>query len=718
MGSADRAVVAKLIEEFGQSNYPGVHDDKVFERFAVVQCLKPVDLGFDEIEDGIVDGTTDGGVDAVFTTVNDMIVEPDSPFLEANSDAIAGLSRNFDLRLHIVQSKNQTSWAESVWEKLLSALPELISLESDFDEIRGRVKSEVVDRFDIFRSLLLNTASRFPLVTVRVFYASKGIAANRTKSLTAKATKVEEALQAVLPSKATVETVHVGVEELYERTGWAISKPATLRFRDLVEVDGAVLGVATIQSFLEFIRDESGVLRQDIFDANVRDYEGKNAVNGSILATLSQPEATPFWWLNNGVTVIGDELQKSGASVVVDRPLIVNGLQTSHVIDLAARQQKLVPERASDGIVVRILESDDEVARDKIIASTNNQTKVPSSALYASQPEQREIERFLAMHDWYYERRKNLYRNRGVDPARRVSVGLLAQAMIALLLKEPDTARARPSTGLKRNYEDLFASNLNLEAYLVALRTLSQTDAFLKSDKAKSISNDVSNVRFYMLAAYALRASNVGKVSKFDFTQAWRRIPKNFDSDIATEALLRIEAIANYSITDRPGATRDALFKNADFRISVLEASVLTDVEPPVLAREFSRSVISWIESKSADGSVNANVPAMTLLVLRRVVDQLPVDRLSYRTSRGHLSGLNGRFVNHVLREHGHSQTFTSEAGRTSRGTLALADEFTAWVNSWASKNVLVDSKSIRSVLVQAAEASVVEFIVDQKLAI
>ncbi|WIB12304.1 AIPR family protein [Curtobacterium sp. MCPF17_052] len=113
------------------------------------------------------------------------------------------------------------------------------------------------------------------------------------------------------------------------------------------------------------------------------------------------------------MTVIGDELQKSGASVVVDRPLIVNGLQTSHVIDLAARQQKLVPERASDGIVVRILESDDEVARDKIIASTNNQTKVPSSALYASQPEQREIERFLAMHDWYYERRKNLYRNRG-----------------------------------------------------------------------------------------------------------------------------------------------------------------------------------------------------------------------------------------------------------------------------------------------------------------
>lgn len=715
MSSADRPVVNKLIQEFGTADYPGMTPDEVFGRFAVVQSIKPVELAFDELENGLVDGSLDGGIDAVYTTVNDSPVQIDSPYLEVDSEAIASLPKNFTIRLHIVQSKNKTSWSEAVWEKLLSAVPELVSIETDFDQLRSRLKFELLEQFDVFRRLLMAGASKFPLVAVEVSYVCLGLEQHRTASLDAKRGKVENAILAVLPSKSTVSTRHIGVEELYDRSGWAASKPATLRFDELIEIDNAILGVASIRDFLTFIRDDSASLRQDLFDANVRDYEGKNPVNGSILKTLAEPDATPFWWLNNGVTIIGDEVQRSGKRVVVSRPLIVNGLQTSHVIDLAAREAALDEQRAAEGVVIRILESDDELARDRIISSTNNQTRVPSSALYAAQPEQRDIERFLLTHNWYYERRKNLYRNRGVDPSRRVSVGLLAQAMISLLLREPDTARARPSTGLKRSYKEIYLSNLDVNAYLVAIRTLTQTDSFLRSDAGRHISTDYSNVRFYLLVGYVLRILRVASPGDMKFEYEWKNVPKVFNEAEATAALRTIEAVAEVHLDRGVAATRDSLFKNAEFRNAVMAAITDGDWEAIKVNERFRRDVRGWVETKRLGGVLSDNIPAMVLLMMRHLRSGIPISQKSYRTPKGQLAGLSGRFVERILAEHGDTLGFTSEAGRTSRGTLALADEFALWLNTWFDVRYLRPDALAREELARAVTADTVKLIQQER---
>ena len=59
-----------------------------------------------------------------------------------------------------------------------------------------------------------------------------------------------------------------------------------------------------LSDYLAFITDEDGHLRSQLFEGNVRDYQGKTEVNREIRSTLETAGKEDFWWLNNGVSII------------------------------------------------------------------------------------------------------------------------------------------------------------------------------------------------------------------------------------------------------------------------------------------------------------------------------------------------------------------------------------------------------------------------------
>lgn len=93
---------------------------------------------------------------------------------------------------------------------------------------------------------------------------------------------------------------------------------------------------------------------------------------------------------------------------------------------------------------------------------------MPAASLRATDDVQRDIEAYFLGHEWYYDRRKNYYRNSGRSPERIVSIPLLAQAVMAMGLSRPDDSRARPSSLLKRDddYRKIFSENVPVEIYL------------------------------------------------------------------------------------------------------------------------------------------------------------------------------------------------------------------------------------------------------------
>jgi hypothetical protein len=105
---------------------------------------------------------------------------------------------------------------------------------------------------------------------------------------------------------------------------------------------------------------------------------------------------------------------------------IVNGLQSSATIHDYLHDAETNDPARTRGLLVRIIVTDDHRTRDKVIRATNRQTAVPAASLRATDQIQRDLETYFLSEDWYYERRKNYYRNHGKTPARTVSIPYLA----------------------------------------------------------------------------------------------------------------------------------------------------------------------------------------------------------------------------------------------------------------------------------------------------
>ena len=217
----------------------------------------------------------------------------------------------------------------------------------------------------------------------------------------------------------------------------------------------------TVKYLLDFIRrGNTKVLRDELFTTNVRDFAGSLAgVNSAIRNTLSVNSPTAFWWMNNGVTVIVDKAAyQSDNAYLLSNPQIVNGLQTSNVIHEASSDGIITTKRLKESVLIRVVSELDPKARESIIQGTNNQAPVTSVQLYANDELQLRIETFLETKGWFYERRRWQFRSQKVARSKIRSIVELAQVVIAALLLEPDSARARPRDRLvkKSDYEKVF----------------------------------------------------------------------------------------------------------------------------------------------------------------------------------------------------------------------------------------------------------------------
>lgn len=82
-------------------------------------------------------------------------------------------------------------------------------------------------------------------------------------------------------------------------------------------------------------------------------------------------------------------------------------------------------------------------------------------------------------------------------------------------------------------------------------------------------------------------------------------------------------------------------------------------------------------EQRTKTGKINTNVMNVGLIVSHMVREGLPIDdeRL-YSEGKSQVRGLSGSTIEKILSENGENRYFTSEGGRTSRGTVHLAASY------------------------------------------
>jgi hypothetical protein len=276
------SIIAKMSDQ-----YPaGLDDDQKFEFYCAENILVNYDLDNDEIKAGILDGPRDAGVDSAYVFVNGQLLVEDFDFSSVRSPA--------ELELVLIQSKNQESFKEAAVDKLASSLPLLLDHKKSLSELEPLFKKEIVAVTRAFISALTNLADKFPRITIRMFYCSKGGQPNET--IKAKAYGLEGTLKGMhFPN---VHFSFLGAQSLYERS--AIQKRLFVKLSTNgtpISGSNSYVALCKLRDYLRFISDENGNLITRIFEANVRAYQGEVEVNQEIAKSLATP---PMEWIFGG----------------------------------------------------------------------------------------------------------------------------------------------------------------------------------------------------------------------------------------------------------------------------------------------------------------------------------------------------------------------------------------------------------------------------------
>lgn len=361
-----------------------------------------------------------------------------------------------------------------------------------------------------------------PVFHFHVFYVTFAKQSNVDSYMRTKAKQLKTWLVENLPTGSTTSVEYLGDAELVTRLRLSADYRVKLKLTKLPIRDGnALIGLVSLKDYLAFLRyDKTKTIREEMFAVNVRDYAGTNVrVNDAISKTLATDSESLFWWLNNGITIIADKADNPlELEWVLTNPLIVNGLQTSHVIHEQDNAKQITRKRHGQSVLVRVITESDPEVREAIISGTNNQTAISSLQLHANEEKQRRIEEFLRVAGWHYERRRYQYRGMKVPASRIRNMAEVGQAVMAYRLLAPDTARARPTSLLSTNagWEQVFNPGESEELYLKAINVVESVDDYLRTADAKIIADDSTNARYYLTSGYALRSSGVKNLDDFD----------------------------------------------------------------------------------------------------------------------------------------------------------------------------------------------------------
>ncbi|HYI01287.1 AIPR family protein [Hyalangium sp.] len=468
MAKNDTVLLDGIIEQRILDALPSIRRDEVFEFLAFEQVLKNFDLSRDELESGWVDGRDDGGIDGFFILINGHLLR--------DPEVFTWPKRNVEIEVWILTCKHHDTFQQAPLNSMLASIPELLDLSLERAELRGAYSDEMLKAKALLHLAYRRLSTTHPTLSIHFAYVSRGDSSTVAENIRARANQLTATTQALF-SSCTASFEFIGSAELiasYRRIRkFSLSLPV---LEYLAREQASYVVLARLEEFYRFVKDESNALRRYLFDSNVRDYLGSNQVNEDILGSLQDPAAPDFWWLNNGVTILATAAISLGKTIQLEDIQIVNGLQTTETI--FRYFQSGGSNTSNRALLIKIVVSTDATVRDRIILATNSQSVVELASLRATDKIQRDIEDILERHEWYYERRRNYYRNIGKPPSRFVTPMYIAAGYVSLIKKSPATAARLKSRFMREDesYAEVFSERTPLQAWPIITDVLKRTE--------------------------------------------------------------------------------------------------------------------------------------------------------------------------------------------------------------------------------------------------
>lgn len=254
---------------------------------------------------------------------------------------------------------------------------------------------------------------------------------------------------------------------------------------EVANVDNSRVVLCKATEILRMVTTSDGLLRRNIFDDNVRDFQGDSTINAEIQNTIKN-EPEKFILLNNGITVVCSEITDANRKVKVSNPQIVNGCQTCCVIFYSNKQNI---DLNNIYVVVKFIGTADNEIVNSIVKGTNRQNIVYEEAFAITSEFHKMLEEyFLSMsvngNKIYYERRSKQYeQNTLIKPYQKANFRVLIQSVVAIFLNRPEQGHRHESTLLNLYQNMLFKEGQAFEFYYCAAYIYLMIEGLFKKNK-------------------------------------------------------------------------------------------------------------------------------------------------------------------------------------------------------------------------------------------
>lgn len=436
--------------------------EKAVAAIVNVRYLHGID--FDDLVKGMMGDGGDEGIDLCYIFLNGKLIYDDTVDLNTQSSVV----------LKLFQVKKEDSFFTDGFRKFTEGIEEVFNLDLTLDKLQTiGANKELLNQIDLIRKIFRKTRLAGSNFLIECYFATAAIADDHSEKIKYLQSKLEQYLSIYpVPIKFyywTAQHLLNFTDKKDEKIEFGFEgQPLMVSEKDILT--SGYVGFINGNTLMSILVDETGRLKDELTDGNIRFFLGEDKqINNSIIDTaLSEERSKNFWAMNNGITVIGEEITPTTReAVLVKNPQIVNGCQTVHCLYNAyiKDSKKNLPKHLK--VFVKLIKTDDLEINSDIISATNSQNPVKSISLKANESIQRNIEKHLLKYDIYYERRENFYKRQGKSGLRVISLERLTQIMHSVINKEPITAINDTATIIdsENKYTTLFHEKVDYDIY-------------------------------------------------------------------------------------------------------------------------------------------------------------------------------------------------------------------------------------------------------------
>lgn len=465
-----RVVLAKYKENYELSR---CSDSEAFERLANQTILTSHQPDAFSVSDSLLDsvcvgGTNDMGLDGICIKLNGLLIHT----LQEARDIIERYKKA-EIEFIFIQSKYKEKFDSGEYSKFTNGVIDFLGTD------HFQPRNPNIDQWNEIKDYLLSdNVMRFWKIApiVRLYYIVMGVWED-SPHIIAISNKCEKDLQALnLFEEVSIQYVDAAAfRRIFEENENALSVVLnvmdTFSLTPVEEVDNSSIILLSAKELMKLFVSKENVIRHNLFNDNVRDYQGNTTINQDILETI-QKNPYSFVLLNNGITIVCNKIMHGNRKVTIENPQIVNGCQTCNAIYHADRHGL---DLSNVSIIAKVIATENSELTNRIVKGTNRQNIVYDEAFEMTRTFHKDLEDFFnALVEenrirLFYERRSKQYSNNpSIKPFEKINLRGVIQSFVSIFLERPYEGHRHESKLLQKYRNTIFLDRQSKYPYYIS----------------------------------------------------------------------------------------------------------------------------------------------------------------------------------------------------------------------------------------------------------